>query len=99
MQQQKIGRNFLHFECLVPQNLSIIKALKSLDSSISNGRLSQNPKKGHFRELFLPKNDFKTCSAVDFPKKTSRSLRPRNQPDMKLRLEFFSHALLYMNSL
>ena len=69
MQQQKIGRNFLHFECLVPQNPSIIKALKSLDSSISNGRLSQNPKKGHFRELFLPKNDFKTCSAVDFPKK------------------------------
>ena len=26
-------------------------------------------KKGGFRELFLPKNDFKTCSAVNFQKK------------------------------
>ena len=27
------------------------------------------PKKRGFRELFLSKNDFKTCSAVSFPKK------------------------------
>ena len=30
---------------------------------------SQNPKTGGFRELFLPENDFKTCFAVNFPKK------------------------------
>ena len=28
-----------------------------------------NPKTGGFGELFLPKNDFKTCSAVNFPEK------------------------------
>ena len=47
----------------------LIKALNSLDSSRPNGRLSQNPKPGGFRDLFLPENDFKTCSAVNFPKK------------------------------
>ena len=47
----------------------LIKALNSLDSSRPNGRLSQNPKTGGFRELFLPENDFKTCSTVNFPKK------------------------------
>ena len=47
----------------------LIKALYSLDSSRPNGRLSQNPKTGGFRELFLPENDFKTCSTVNFPKK------------------------------
>ena len=30
--------------------------------------LSQKIKKGGFREFFLPKNGFKTCSAVNFPK-------------------------------
>ena len=34
-----------------------------------NRRPSQNPETGGFRELLLPKNDFKTCSAVNFPKK------------------------------
>ena len=32
--------------------------------------LSQDPKAGGFRKLFLPENDFKTCSTVNFPKKT-----------------------------
>ena len=26
-------------------------------------------KTGNFRELFLPENDFQTCSAVNFPEK------------------------------
>ena len=56
-----------------------IKALNSLDESISNERLSQNPKTGGFRELILPGNDFKTCSAVNYPKKF-RFWRPGNQP-------------------
>ena len=46
--------------------IHLIKALNSLDSSWPNGRLSENSKTGDFRELFLPKNDFKTCSAVNF---------------------------------
>ena len=40
---------------------NLMKALNSLVSSRSNGRLSQNPKTGNFREFFLPENDFKTC--------------------------------------
>ena len=31
--------------------------------------LSQNPKTGSFRELFLPENNFKTSSTVNFPRK------------------------------
>ena len=29
----------------------------------------EDPKTGDFRELFLPENDFKTCSTVNLPKK------------------------------
>ena len=53
-----------------------------------------------FRELFLPENDFKTCSTVNFPKK-SRFWRPRNQPktsSLDLHL-FLSYALLHINSI
>ena len=46
----------------------LIKVLNSIDSSRSYGRLSQNSKTGGFRELFLPENDFETCSTVDFQK-------------------------------
>ena len=37
----------------------LIKALNSIDSARSYGRLSQNLKTGGFRELFLPESDFK----------------------------------------
>ena len=57
-----------------------IKALNFIDSSRSYGRLSQNPKTGGFRELLLAENGFKTCSTVNFAKKTSRFWRPENQP-------------------
>ena len=57
------------FECLLPQNLSN-QSSTLLDSSRPNGRLSQNQKTRGFRELFLPENDFKTCSTVNFPKNT-----------------------------
>ena len=72
MTAQKCKKKFLAeifciFECVLLPNPSI-KALNSLDSSRPNGRLSQSPKAGAFRELFVPKNDFKTCSAVNFPK-------------------------------
>ena len=71
----------------------LIKALNSLDSSRPYERLLKNPKTGDFRELFLPENDFRTCSAVNFSttkKKTFRFCRPGNQPNnVKFRLEFF----------
>ena len=59
---------FCIFECLLLK-IHLIKALNSLDSSRPNGGLSQNSKTRGFRELFLPKNDSKTCSAVNFLKK------------------------------
>ena len=63
----------------------LIKALNSIDSSISYGRLPQNPKTRGFRELFLPENDFKTYFTVKFSKK-------KNQ----FRLEFFYNMLFYI---
>ena len=47
----------------------LIKALYSLDSSRSYGRLLENPKPGASRELFLPESDFKTSFVVNFSKK------------------------------
>ena len=63
---------FRTFECL-------IKVLKSLDSSRSYGRPLEKKKGGTSRDLFLPESDFKSSSAVNFPK-TSRLWRPGNQP-------------------
>ena len=73
--------------------LAVIKALNSLYSSRSYGRLLENSKTGFFRELFLPENDFQTsphCKILKAWKLTK---------DMKLRLDFFSYALLHMNSI
>ena len=47
----------------------LIKALNSLDSFRSYGRLLENQKTEGSRELFLTENDFKTSSAKHFPKK------------------------------
>ena len=54
-----------------PTKTQLIKALSPIDSSRSYGRLSQNPKTGGFRELFLTENDFKSFSTINFPKKHS----------------------------
>ena len=67
--KKKIRQKFLAFLNVYYPKTHLIKAFNSLDSSRSNGRLSQNPKTRGFRELFLPENDFKTCSTVNFPKK------------------------------
>ena len=72
-----------------------LKPLNSFDFSRSYGRLSQNPKIGEFRELFLPENDFKTCSTVHFPKNTDFGGLETSQRD-KFRLEFFYHMLFYI---
>ena len=73
MADQKGKKNFwqklLAFLNVNYPRTNLIKAPYCLDSSRPNGRLLQNPKTGGFRELFLPENDFKTCSTVNFPKK------------------------------
>ena len=65
MAAQKRTKNLLTeifgvFEHLLPQN--------SLDSSRPWERLLENPKTGGSRKLFLPENDFKSCSAVNSTK-------------------------------
>ena len=67
--KKKFRRKFLAFLNVYYSKTHLIKALNSLDSSRPNGKLSQHPKTGGFRELFLPESDFKTSSAVNFPKK------------------------------
>ena len=66
--KKEFRQKFLAFLNVYYLKTHLIKALYSLDSSRPNGRLSQNSKTGSFRELFLPKNDFKTCFAANFPK-------------------------------
>ena len=68
--QKRKKKNLQKFLAYYPKT-HLIKALHCLDSSRPNGRLSQIPKTGSFREFFLPENDFKTCSAVHFSKKHS----------------------------
>ena len=54
-------------------------------------------KTGGSSDLFLPENDFKTCSLVNFPKNIQ--ILEAWKPTMKFRLNFFfSHVPLHMNS-
>ena len=66
--KKNVRQKFLAFLNVYCPKTHLIKALYSLDSSRPSGRLSQNPKTGGIRELILPENNFKTCSAVNFPK-------------------------------
>ena len=63
--------------------------LYSLDFLRPNGRLSQNPKTEGFRELCLPKTDFKTYSIINVPKNIQILDTWKPTEDMKLRLEIF----------
>ena len=45
-----------------------MKIHNSLISSRAYGSLLENPKTWDSRELFLPENDFKTCSTVNYRK-------------------------------
>ena len=72
-----------------------IKALNSTDSSRSYGRLSQNPKTGRLRELFLTENDFKTCSTVNLPKKHPDFGGLENNPRHQVQT-FFYHMSFYI---
>ena len=67
--RKKIRHKLFAFLNAYCSKTHLIKALNSLDSSRQNRRLSQIPKKDGFRKLRPPKNSFKTCSAVHFPKK------------------------------
>ena len=67
--KKKFSHKFLAFLNLCYPKAHLIKALYSLDSSRSYGRLLENPKRGSFRDFFLPESDFRTSSAVNFPKK------------------------------
>ena len=69
MQKKKLWKEFFVFLNVYCPKTHLIKALYSLDSSRSYGRLLENPKTGASRDLFLPESDFKTSSAVNFPKK------------------------------
>ena len=69
--QLKIARKnfkqkFLAFLNVYYPKTNLIKALYSLDSSRSYGRILENPKTGSSRDLFLPESDFKPSSAVNF---------------------------------
>ena len=91
-------QKFLAFLNVYYPKSHLIKALYFLDSSRPNGSLLQNPKTRVFRKLFLPENDFKTCSVVTFPKNIQILEAWKPIEDMKFRLEFFLRDLLQMKS-
>ena len=60
---------FFAFLNIYQPKTQLIKIHDSIDSSRQYGRLSENPKTGGSRELFLSENDFQTSAAVNFLKK------------------------------
>ena len=96
MKKKKLWKEFFVFLNVYCPKTHLIKALYSLDSSRSYGRLLENPKTGASRDLFLPESDFKTSSAVNFLKNIQILEAWKQTKDMKLKLEFFSCALLYL---
>ena len=75
-----------------------IKALNSVDFSRSYGRLSQNPEA--LENYFCLEIIFFQILEPDSKFISSRFWSPGNQPKTwNLDLNFFSHALLHMNSL
>ena len=80
--QQKL---FFIFECLLPQK-----------PSNPRRRLLENQKIGGSKELFLPENDYKNCSAENFP--TNMHILEAWKPteDMNLVLNFFRHMPFYI---
>ena len=64
------------------------KALKFLDSSGPYRRLFKNPKTEASKELFLPKNDFKNSSTLNFCQKDIQIFETwKTIKDMKFRLK------------
>ena len=70
MVAEKYKRNYCwHFWISINRKpIYIIKALNFINSFWPYGRLLENPKTLGLGELFLPKNDLKTCSAVNSTK-------------------------------
>ena len=60
--KQNCWQKFIVFLNARYSKTHLLKALNSLDSSRTYGRLSENQKTGGSRELFLPENDFRTRS-------------------------------------
>ena len=79
---------FCIFECLLTKNPTK-KALNSIDSSKLYGRLLENPNSGASMKLFLPENDFKISSTVNFPKNVQILETWKQTKDMNLRLVSF----------
>ena len=68
-QKKKFRQKFLIILNFCYPKSRVVKALCSLDSSRSYGRLLENPKTRGSRDFLLSENDFKTSSTVNFPKK------------------------------
>ena len=97
--QRNVGSIFAFLNAYYPKT-QLIKALNYLDSSRTYIRLLGDPKTGCLRELFVPENGFKTCSAAHFPKEHPKfGGWPGNQSKTKFKLEFFPHDLLLINSI
>ena len=67
--KKKFRKKFLTFLNFCYLKSRVVKALCSLDSSRSYGRLLENPKTGGSRDFLLSESDFKTSSTVNFPEK------------------------------
>ena len=93
-----LAEPFFIFKCLLSQS-PLTKALSSLDSSKSYGRLLENLEPGTSTELFLPENDFKTSSTVIVSKKHQDfgDLETNQRPEPQTRFFFICSYTYELN--
>ena len=92
-EKKDVSRNVLHFWMPVNPKPQLSWFFKDIWKTF------RKSKTGGSRESFLLENEFRACYTVTFPKKTIKILDAgKPTKGMKFTLQFFSHALLHMNS-
>ena len=95
-QIQIVGKNFLHFWIPInpKPNKSRLLTLLILADHIDDYLKIQRENTEGSRELFLPENDFKTCSTVNVPNKhpDSEGLETKQRQETQTWIFFTCHS-------
>ena len=93
--KKKFRQTFLAFFNVSYSKTHLITAFYCVDSSRSFGRLLENSKTGACRGLCLPESDFKTSSAVNFPKRHPEFGGPETNQRHEIQTRIFLHMLFF----
>ena len=88
MQTKLLAEILCIFECLLTQNPTNQGSKLSKFFQIL-WKLLENPNTGASMELFLPENNFKASSTVNFPKNVQILKTWKQTKDMNLKLDFY----------